>query len=148
MTLRFNYQTVNPESLETLLKLEGFIRKSGLDMQIYELIKIRASQINGCAYCVDMHTKEMLKLGETQQRINLISVWHEASDLFTAKEKAVLKLTEAVTLISKNGVPQEIYEEVREFFTKKEYVDLIMAVNAINSWNRMAISTGMFPERG
>ncbi|MCH6266583.1 carboxymuconolactone decarboxylase family protein [Neobacillus citreus] len=146
MTLRFNYRIENPESFNTLIKLEGFMSKSGLDKKLYELIKIRASQINGCAFCLDMHTKDLLKMGETTQRINLISVWHEANDIFTEKEKVVLELTEAVTLISNKGVPEELYQKVREFFTEKEYVDLIMAINTINSWNRMAISTGMFPE--
>ncbi|MDR7002037.1 carboxymuconolactone decarboxylase family protein [Neobacillus niacini] len=146
MTLHFNYRTENPESFNTLIKLEGFMSKSGLDKNLYELIKIRASQINGCAFCLDMHTKDLLKMGETAQRINLISVWHEANDLFTEKEKAVLELTEAVTLISNKGVPQDLYKKVREFFTEKEYVDLIMAINTINCWNRMAISTGMYPE--
>ncbi|MEC1759862.1 carboxymuconolactone decarboxylase family protein [Schinkia azotoformans] len=146
MTLRLNYREENPGSFETLLKFETFIAKSRLDKKIYELIKIRASQINGCAFCLDMHTKDLLEMGETQQRINLISVWHEANDLFTEKEKAVLELTEAVTLISNKGVPQDLYKKVREFFTEKEYVDLIMAINTINCWNRMAISTGMYPE--
>ncbi|MGG5253210.1 carboxymuconolactone decarboxylase family protein [Neobacillus sp. SM06] len=145
MSLRFNYRSENPESYETLIKLEGFINKSGLDKKIYELIKIRASQINGCAFCVDMHTTDLLKMGETSQRVNLISVWREANDIFTEKEKAVLELTETVTLIAKNGVPQELYEKVRTFFSEKEYVDLIMAINTINCWNRIAISTGMYP---
>jgi AhpD family alkylhydroperoxidase len=143
--LRFNYRANNPASYDTLLKLETFIAKSQLDKKLYELIKIRASQINGCAFCVDMHTADLLKMGETTQRINLINVWREANDIFTEKEKAVLELTEAITLISKNGVPHDLYEKIRQFFTEKEYVDLIMAINAINCWNRMAISTGMYP---
>lgn len=145
MSVRFNYLTENPGSYETMLKLEAFNAKSGLDKKLYELIKIRASQINGCAYCVDMHTKDMFELGETQQRINLISVWHEANDIFTEEEKAVLELTEAVTLISNAGVPQDLYERVRKYFTEKQYMDLIMAINTINCWNRIAISTGMYP---
>ncbi|AGT31091.1 hypothetical protein M493_03925 [Geobacillus genomosp. 3] len=145
MTLRFNYRIENPEAFEALTKLEEFMNKSGLDKTLYELIKIRASQINGCAFCVDMHTRDLRNMGETAQRINLISVWREAYDIFSEKEKAVLELTEAVTLISNNGVPQHLYEKVRQFFSEKEYVDLIMAINTINCWNRMAISTGMYP---
>lgn len=145
MTLRFNYRIENPEAFETLTKLEEFMNKSGLDKTLYELIKIRASQINGCAFCVDMHTRDLRNMGETAQRVNLISVWREAYDIFSEKEKAVLELTEAVTLISNNGVPQHLYEKVRQFFSEKEYVDLIMAINTINCWNRMAISTGMYP---
>lgn len=145
MSLRFNYREANPEALPALLGLEQFIQNTGLDKNLYELIKIRASQINGCAYCVDMHTTELSKMGESQQRIHLISVWHEAHDIFTDKEKAVLELTEAVTVISNNGVPCDLYEKVRAHFSEKEYVDLIMAINAINCWNRMAVSTGMYP---
>lgn len=143
MSLRFNYREANPKSFETMLKFEEFIGNTGLDKHIYELIKIRASQINGCAFCVDMHTTELSKMGDN--RIHLISVWHEAHDIFTDKEKAVLELTEAVTQISKQGVPCELYEKVRAHFSEKEYVDLIMAINTINSWNRLAISTGMYP---
>jgi AhpD family alkylhydroperoxidase len=146
MSLRFNYSKENPESLQTLLKLEQFITNTGLDKKTYELIKIRASQINGCAFCVDMHTKDLSKMGESTQRINLISVWREAHDIFTDKEKAVLELTEAVTLIANNGVPTDLYEKVRTYFNEKEYIDLIMAVNAIGCWNRLAISTGMYPD--
>lgn len=145
MSLRFNYQKENPEALQTMLKLEGFNSKSGLDKKLYELIKIRASQMNGCAYCVDMHTKDLGKMGESQERMHLISVWREANDIFSDKEKAVLELTEAVTNISKNGVPQNLYEKVLTYFSEKEYIDMIMAINTINCWNRIAISTGMYP---
>ncbi|CRK81785.1 carboxymuconolactone decarboxylase family protein [Neobacillus massiliamazoniensis] len=145
MSLRLNYREANPESFETMIKFESFMAKSGLDKKLYELIKIRASQINGCAFCLDMHTKDLRKLGETEQRVHLISVWRETNDLFTEEEKAVLELTEAVTLIANNGVPQELYEKVRTFFNEKQYVDIVMAINTINSWNRIAISTGMYP---
>ena len=146
MSLRFNYRTENPESFDTMIKFETAAANSGLDKKLYELIKIRASQINGCAYCLDMHTKDLRKMGETEQRINLISVWRESNNLFTDEEKAVLALTEAVTLISYQGVPNELYEEVRNYFDEKQFVNIIMAINTINSWNRLAISTGMYPE--
>lgn len=146
MSLRLNYRKARPESLQTLLKLEEYIANTAnIDKHLYELIKIRASQINGCAFCVDMHTKELKNMGETDQRLHLISVWWEAHDIFTDKEKVVLELTEAVTRISDKGVPNDLYEKVRTYFDEKEYVDLIMAINAINCWNRMAISTGMYP---
>lgn len=144
MEVRLTHSKVNPEALQTMLKLEGFIKTSGLDAKLYEFIKIRASQINGCAYCIDMHTRDLRNMGETQQRINLLTAWHEAP-FYSDKERAVLELTETVTRISENGVPQAVYEKVREHFDEKEYVTLIMAINTINAWNRIAISTGMFP---
>lgn len=144
MEVRLTHSKVNPEALQTMLKLEGFIKTSGLDAKLYEFIKIRASQINGCAYCIDMHTRDLRNMGETQQRINLLTAWREAP-FYSDKEKALLELTETVTRISENGVPQAVYEKVREHFDEKEYVTLIMAINTINAWNRIAISTGMFP---
>jgi AhpD family alkylhydroperoxidase len=144
MEVRLTHSKVNPEALQTMLKLEGFIKTSGLDAKLYEFIKIRASQINGCAYCIDMHTRDLRNMGETQQRINLLTAWREAP-FYSDKERAVLELTETVTRISENGVPQAVYEKVREHFDEKEYVTLIMAINTINAWNRIAISTGMFP---
>ncbi|SFD64595.1 alkylhydroperoxidase AhpD family core domain-containing protein [Paenibacillus catalpae] len=144
MELRLDYMKVQPESFQTLLKLEGYVKKSGLDHKLLELIKIRASQINGCAFCLDMHTKDALAMGETTQRLFLLNAWREAP-FYTEAERAALALTEAVTKISDAGVPQELYEQVRKHFDEGQYVNLIMAINAINSWNRMAISTGMVP---
>ncbi|UKS30856.1 carboxymuconolactone decarboxylase family protein [Paenibacillus sp. HWE-109] len=144
MEARMNYHEVSPEATQVMYKLEGFIKTSGLDAKLYELIKIRASQLNGCAFCIDMHTRDLRKMGETDQRINLITAWREAP-FYSDKERALLELTEAVTRISENGVPQALYEKVRKHFDEKEYVVLIMAINTINAWNRIAISTGMFP---
>ncbi len=144
MEVRLTHSKANPEALQTMLKLEGFIKTSGLDAKLYEFIKIRASQINGCAYCIDMHTRDLRNMGETEQRINLLTAWREAP-FYSDKERALLELTETVTRISENGVPQAVYEKVREHFDEKEYVTLIMAINTINAWNRIAISTGMFP---
>lgn len=144
MEVRLTHSKANPEALQTMLKLEGFIKTSGLDAKLYEFIKIRASQINGCAYCIDMHTRDLRNMGETEQRINLLTAWREAP-FYSDKERALLELTETVTRISENGVPQAVYEKVREHFDEKEYVTLIMAINTINAWNRIAISTGIFP---
>ncbi|WP_240417492.1 carboxymuconolactone decarboxylase family protein [Paenibacillus periandrae] len=144
MQTRLNYREVQPQALQAMLKMEGFIQSSGLDKKLYELIKIRASQINGCAFCLNMHTADARSMGETEQRLYLLSAWREAP-FYTEAEQAVLALTEAVTLISKEGVTQELYEKVREHFDETEFVNLIMAINTINSWNRIAISTGMFP---
>ncbi|MBO7746739.1 carboxymuconolactone decarboxylase family protein [Paenibacillus sp. MWE-103] len=145
MEVRLNYMNTNPGAFQTMLKLEGFIKTSGLDASLYELIKIRASQINGCAFCISMHTQDARKMGETEQRIYLLNAWREAP-FYTDKERVVLELTEAVTRISEQGVPQELYERVRKHVDEVEYVTIIMAINTINSWNRIAISTGMFPE--
>ncbi len=144
MKMRLNHYTANPEVYRAMSQLERHVHESGLDHIIYELIKIRASQINGCAFCLDMHTKELRKLGESEQRIALVSVWRE-SPCYSEKEKAVLELTEAVTLISKDGVSETLFNRILTFFSEKEMVDLIFAINLINSWNRIAISTGMFP---
>ncbi|WP_334073054.1 MULTISPECIES: carboxymuconolactone decarboxylase family protein [Paenibacillus] len=144
MKMRLNHYAVNPEVYRAMTQLENRVKESGLDRVAYELIKIRASQINGCAFCLNMHTEELRKMGESEQRIALISVWKE-SPCYSDREKAVLELTEAVTLISKEGVPEELYQRVRSFYSEKEYVDLIFAINLINAWNRIAISTGMFP---
>ncbi|RAP74198.1 carboxymuconolactone decarboxylase family protein [Paenibacillus montanisoli] len=144
MQLRMNHRAVNPAGFQALLKLEDATKKMGLDPVLYELIKIRASQINGCSFCLDMHTTDLRNIGETEQRVNLILVWRE-TPLFTEKERAALALTEAVTRISEAGVPQEVYDEVRKHFSESEYVSLIMAINAINCWNRIAIATGMYP---
>ncbi|GLI08072.1 alkyl hydroperoxide reductase AhpD [Paenibacillus tyrfis] len=144
MKVRMNHYEVNPKAYETMLGLEKFAASSGLDHTLYELIKIRASQINGCAFCLDMHTEALLKVSGNERRIHLISVWREAP-FFTEAERVALELTEAVTLISDGGVPQSLYERVREHFDEKQYVALIMAIVTINGWNRLAISTGMFP---
>jgi len=144
MHVRMNHRIANPAGFQALLKLEESAKKMGLDPVLYELIKIRASQLNGCAFCVDMHTSDLRNMGETEQRLNLIVVWREAP-MFTEKERAALALTEAVTLIAEAGVPQAVYDEVRSHFSESEVVALIMAINAINCWNRIAIATGMFP---
>ncbi|MCH5586547.1 carboxymuconolactone decarboxylase family protein [Shimazuella sp. AN120528] len=144
MKLRLNHREVNPQLYELMLQMEKTVLKTGIDRTLYEMIKIRASQINGCSYCVDSHSKAFLDRGEEINRLIHIPIWRE-SLLFTDKEKAVLALTEAVTNISIEGVPDQIYENVRKHFNEKEYLDLILAINTINSWNRIGISTGMFP---
>lgn len=144
MKVRFDHTSASPGAMQVMLKLEGFIKTTGLDEKLYELIKLRASQINGCAFCLDMHSRDARKMGETEQRIYLLNAWREAP-FYTNKERAVLELTEAVTRISEKGVSQELYEKVRAHVDEAEYVAIIMAINTINAWNRIAISTGMFP---
>jgi len=142
MKTRMNYRAANPDAFQTMRQLEKFVRESGLEPKWLELIKIRASQINGCAFCLDMHTKDARKLGETEQRIYLLNAWREA-DVYSEEERAILALTEAVTLIAERGVSEDVYAQVREHFEEKQIVSLIMAINVINCWNRLAITTGM-----
>lgn len=144
MSLRLNYHEVNSEAFETMMKLETCVKQSSLDPTLYELIKLRASQINGCSFCIDMHGNDLKEKGEDFNRILLLSVWREAS-IYSDKEKAVLELTEYVTRISESGVPDHVYEKVRTHFNEQQYIDLIMAINTINCWNRLGIATGMSP---
>ncbi|MUG46918.1 carboxymuconolactone decarboxylase family protein [Paenibacillus woosongensis] len=145
MSLRLNLQKANPAAYQAMSVLEKYTRESSVDPVTNELIKLRASQINGCAYCLDMHAKDLMAMGNHADRILLLSVWREVPHLFSDQERAALELTEYVTNISVEGVPQPVYEKVRQYFTESEYVDLLIAINTINSWNRLAISSGLFP---
>src|SRR5450759_2232111 len=139
MELRLNYSKSAPEGIEILHELESYIKKAGLEPDLVELIKLRASQINGCAYCIDMHTKDARSRGESEQRLYGVSAWREAP-FYSQRERAALAWTESVTKISENQVPDEIYHLVKGQFTERELVDLTLAVIAINAWNRLAIS--------
>lgn len=131
---------MDSRAYEAMLGLEKYLTESVLDKKLYELIKTRASQINGCAYCINMHVRDAVKGGETTQRLFLLDAWRE-TDLYTEKERAVLALTEAMTLITKGHVPDEVYNEAALHLTEKELAAVIMAVVAINGWNRIAITT-------
>jgi len=144
MQPRFNYREANPAAFEAMLALESFVRSSGIDQGLYQLIKMRASQINGCAFCIDIHARDLLEGGESLDRLLLLTAWREVP-IYTERERAALELTEHVTRVSEGGVPGHVYEKARAHFSEKEYVDLVMAINAINCWNRISISTGMFP---
>lgn len=144
MELRMNYRSVNPDAFKALLALEQSAKNSGIDHNLYELIKLRASQVNGCSYCVDMHAKDLLAMGESMDRLLLLPMWREVP-IYSEAERAVLELTECVTKLHEAGVPDDVYVRVREHFDEKGYVELIMAINAINAWNRIGVSTGMFP---
>lgn len=141
MKPRIVIPTVAPEAYQALMNLEGYIAKTSLTPTHKELIKIRASQINGCAFCINMHTADARKYGETEQRIYLISAWREA-DVYTEEEKAILALTEEVTLIS-NHVSEETYHNAARLFDEKYLAEIILAIITINSWNRFAITTGL-----
>jgi AhpD family alkylhydroperoxidase len=138
MEQRMNYMAAAPEGLAGLRNLQDYVERCGLEHSLLELVKTRASQINGCAYCLDMHTKDARAAGETEQRLYLLSAWREAP-FYSARERAALAWTEAVTRISDGPVEDELYEEVRRQFDEKELTDLTLAVVAINSWNRLAI---------
>ena len=140
MTKRKAITTIEPKAYTAMAGLEQYIRNSSLPSLLREMIKIRASQINGCAYCIDMHTQEAIKIGETPQRIFALSAWRE-SPLFSEEEKAVLKLTEEVTEMTKDGVTDETYDSVLKFYGENGLAQIIMQVIIINSWNRIAVST-------
>jgi AhpD family alkylhydroperoxidase len=139
MQPRLDYAKAAPKAMEALYAVERYVRNSGLEPRLIELVKLRASQINGCAYCVDMHTKDARAHGETEQRLYAVVVWREAP-FFTRRERAALAWTEAVTLVSQDQVPNDVYEIARQEFSEQELVDLTMAIIAINGWNRLAIS--------
>ena len=140
MSERINLYQVSPEAYKGMLELEKYVAQSGLDTKLYHLLKMRASQINGCHYCINMHSRDAMKLGETAQRLFLLDAWRECGDLYTDKEKAVLALTEAMTLIVGKPIPAEVYNEAAKQLTEKELAAVIMGVVAINGWNRMAIT--------
>ena len=144
MKQRLNYAEIAPDAIKAMRELEKYVYGSGLERPLYELVKTRASQINGCAYCLDMHTKDARKAGETEQRLYALSAWKE-TPFYTERERAALEWTEALTVISENEVPDTLYESVRKHFNKKEMVALTMAVIAINGWNRLAISFRTVP---
>jgi AhpD family alkylhydroperoxidase len=143
MEKRINILETEPGATKAMYGLAGYVEKSALTKTHQELIKLRSSQINGCAFCIDMHTTDALKQGETPQRIVLLNAWREVNDLYTKEERIVLALTEAVTLIHQGGIPTDLYKEASETFDANYLAQIIMAIVTINSWNRIAIS-GLF----
>ena len=135
---RIDFRNVAPAALRAQLGLETFVKQSGLERSLLELVKLRASIMNGCAYCVDMHTKDARKAGESEQRLYAIPVWRE-TPFFTARERAALAWTEAVTDLPRTGAPDETFAEVAEHFSEEELVALTMAIVTINGWNRLAV---------
>ncbi|HXE56520.1 MAG TPA: carboxymuconolactone decarboxylase family protein [Gemmatimonadales bacterium] len=144
MTPRIEYTRVSPAAIAAVMGVEQYVRGSGLDPKLLHLVKLRASYMNGCAYCVDMHSKDARLLGESEQRIYSVPVWRE-TPYYTPKERAALAWTEAVTDVGRTGVPDEVYEEVRRHFDEEELVNLTLAVVAINMWNRLAVSFRTVP---
>ena len=138
---RLSIHEVDPTAYDAVLGMERYVRGSGLPKPLYELVKIRASQLNGCAFCLDMHNRDARAGGEDQRRLDVLSAWREAPDLFSEEEQAALALTELVTLIGQAGVPDDVWEQASKHFGDTGMVHLLMAIATINVWNRLAVST-------
>ena len=144
MSQRLSYAKAFPEGVHALLELERAIKSSGLEPSLLELVKTRASQLNGCAYCIDMHTKDARVAGETEQRLYALSAWEE-TPFFTPRERAALAWTEAITNIQQGHAPDAVYEEARKHFSEQELVRLTFAIAQINFWNRVSIGFRVEP---
>lgn len=143
-TPRVKYAEVAPHAFKAMLGLEKALGESQLEKSLHELVKIRASQLNGCAYCIDMHTADAIKLGETPRRIFALSAWHE-TPFFSERERAALLWTETLTLLAERGAPDDVYNEVAEHFSDREMADLTFAIATINAWNRFGVGFAMQP---
>ena len=139
MERRFDYRRFSPEPLQAMMALEKYIASCGLDHKFVHLLKLRASQINGCAFCIDMHSIDARAEGETEQRLYALDAWRE-TPFFTDRERAALAWIEAITLVSQTHVPDPVYEEVKKHYSEKEIFDLTFVATTINAWNRIAIS--------
>src|SRR5580693_6652258 len=144
MESRIAYMKVAPGAYKAMLGLEDYLHQCGLEESLLHLIKLRASQINGCAYCIDMHWKDLKSIGEPDNRLYELDAWEEGP-FYTDRERAALAWTEAVTRVSESHVPDEVYEKVKKHFTEKELADLTLAIATINAWNRLAISARTLP---
>ena len=144
MKTRINLTNVNPGILQAMLGLEKQVSKAGLDHKLLDLVRMRASQINGCAYCLDMHSKDARAAGETEQRLYGLDAWRE-TPYYSAQERAALEWTEALTLVSDSHVPDDVYERTREQFSEDELAHLSLAIVAINGWNRLNVAARTVP---
>lgn len=144
MEARLNPYKAVPQLYSALVGLQKYVDSCGLERPLLELVRMRSSQINGCAFCLDMHTKDARALGETEQRLYLLSAWRE-SPFYTDRERAALEWTEAVTLVSETNVPDEVYERVKAHFTPEELVNLTAAIAMINTWNRLSVAFRAVP---
>jgi AhpD family alkylhydroperoxidase len=145
MHQRIDVTKVSPAAYKAVQALQGYVDQSSLEPKLRELIKIRASQINGCAFCLAMHTRDARKIGESDERMHLLDAWREAP-IYSAREQAALAWTEALTLVSETHAPDDVFEQVRRQFSEAEIVDLTAAVAAINTWNRVAIAFRATPQ--
>ena len=143
---RLNFKRLVPAAYRAMLALESYVHETGLDSSLLELVKMRASQINGCAYCLDMHSKDARAAGETEQRLYVLNAWREAP-FYSDRERAALAWTESVTLVSESHVPEDVYQQARSHFSEEELVNLTIAIVAINGWNRLEVSFRGIPGR-
>jgi AhpD family alkylhydroperoxidase len=141
MAQRINVLKVSPAAAKAMFGLQAAVNHSGLEHSLLHLVEMRASQMNGCAYCLDMHSKDALAEGETEQRLFLLNAWREAP-MYTKRERAALLWCETLTLVAEKGAPQEVFDEVHKEFSEEEIVNLTLAIVAINSWNRIMIGFG------
>jgi AhpD family alkylhydroperoxidase len=146
MQPRLDYRMFNPEPLQAMFALEKYLAGCGLDHRLLHLLKLRASQINGCAYCIDMHSLDARAVGETEQRLYALDAWRE-TPFYTDRERAALAWIEAVTLVAQTHVPDSVFAEVKAHFTEQEIIDLTWLATTINAWNRLAIATRAVPGR-
>jgi len=144
MKPRIDYWNKTPDVLKGMLNLEKTVKQSGVESSLIELVKLRASQINGCAYCIDMHTKDARMAGETEQRLYALSAWKE-TDFYSERERAALTWTETLTNISQEHIDDELYQSVSRLFSEEEMIYLTLAIVTINGWNRLAIGFGTVP---
>ena len=144
MEPRLNFYKASPDAMKAMAGLEQHLAKSGLEKTLVELVRLRASQINGCAYCIDLHSSDARKAGEDERRLATLSVWRETS-FFSDRERAALEWTESVTRVSETHVPDEVWARVKPHFTPEEIVDLTLLVSSINAWNRFAIAFRKLP---
>jgi len=145
MQPRIDFYPASPDALKAMMALEGAVSKLPLEKSLIELVKLRASQINGCAFCIDMHTTDALKGGETTRRLFAVTAWREAP-FFSDRERAALAWTESLTELSQTHAPDDVYEYVAAQFSPKEMVDLTVAISTINSWNRLAVGFRKMPQ--
>ena len=144
MEPRLDLAKISPKARAAMAGVERYARESGLETPLLELVRLRASQINGCAFCIDMHTKDARAEGETEQRLYALSAWHE-TPFYTDRERAALEWTEALTMVSESHVPDDVYERTCAQFSQDELVSLTMAIVAINGWNRLAVAFRQVP---
>jgi len=139
MQSRIDFTKVSPDAVKAMFGLQAYVNRSGVEHSLLELVKMRASQVNGCAFCIDMHSKDARAAGETEQRLYALNAWRE-TPFYTPRERAALAWTETITLIGEGHAPDTAYAEVREHFSESEVVDLTLAIVAINGWNRLSIA--------
>ncbi|HLS65451.1 MAG TPA: carboxymuconolactone decarboxylase family protein [Pseudogracilibacillus sp.] len=146
MTKRVDYATVAPEATNLLVEMEKYIAKTDIEVELRELIKIRVSQINGCAFCLKMHTKEAREIGMTNERIDCVAAYDDG-EMYTEREKVALEFTEYVTQVAEFGIPDDLYNRVREHFSEKDFIDLVFTINQIKNWNRVCIACGCIAKK-